>query len=97
MFKVLNRLPVVSQSYGLVRAGMRSCETSDPVEALKCSAVRLAKYCAPPHVLMPLRCGIFAAQLWLWLESLGDIYNISHGSSNSRLVGGNYIKEKSRS
>ena len=46
MFKVLNRLPVVSQSYGLVRAGMRSCETSDPVEALKCSAVRLAKYCA---------------------------------------------------
>ena len=69
VFKVLNRLPVVSQSYGLVRAGMRSCETSDPVEALKCSAVRLAKYCTPPHVLMPLRCGIFAAQLCLTASS----------------------------
>jgi len=28
---------------------------------------------------------------------LGDVYNISHGSSNNRLVGGNYIKEKASS
>ena len=65
VFEVVRRLPVISQSYGLTRAAMRSCETGDPVEALKCSAVRLAKYCTPPHVLMPLRCGIFAAQLCL--------------------------------
>jgi hypothetical protein len=46
VFEVVRRLPVISQSYGLTRAAMRSCETGDPVEALKCSAVRLAKYCA---------------------------------------------------
>ena len=69
VFQVVRSLPVISQSYGITRAAMRSCETSDPVDALKCSALRLVKYCAPLHVAMPLRCGIFAAQLWLTASS----------------------------
>ena len=69
VFEVVRKLPVISQAYGLTRASLRSCDTSDPVEALKCSAVKLAKYCAPPQVMMPLRCGIFAAQLWLTASS----------------------------
>ena len=69
VFRVIRHLPVISQSYGVTQSAIRSCETNDPVGALKCSAVRLAKYCAPPHVLMPLRCGIFAAQLCLTASS----------------------------
>ena len=63
VFKIVRQLPVISQSYGLTLAAMRSCETSDPVDALKCSGLRLVKYCAPPQVIMPLKCGIFVAQL----------------------------------
>ena len=63
VFEIVRQLPVISQSYGLTRAAIRSCETNDPVDALKCSALRLVKYCAPPQVIMPLKCGIFVAQL----------------------------------
>ena len=63
VFEIVRQLPVISQSYGLTRAAMRSCKTSDPVDALKCSALRLVKYCAPPQVGIPLKCGIFVAQL----------------------------------
>ncbi len=63
VFQIVRQLPVISQSYFLTLAATRSCETSDPVDALKCSALRLVKYCAPPQVIMPLKYGIFVAQL----------------------------------
>ncbi len=43
VFKIVRQLPVISQSYGLTLAAMRSCETSYPVDALKCSALRLLR------------------------------------------------------
>ena len=63
VFRVIRHLPVISQSFGVTQSAMRSCETNDPVGALKCSVIRLAEYCAPPNIKMPLRCGIFVAQL----------------------------------
>ena len=43
VFEIVRQLPVISQSYGLTRASMRSCETNDRVDALKCSALRLLR------------------------------------------------------